>query len=159
MSIKSRPMLASEYSDYLAYFVPDYAAEIETNYDLSHEDALNQAKREVAVDLPQGVETDGEVLLCLEDEAGKVVGYLWYTPNAEARSVFIKDFYVFPDLRGQGYGKAALRALEQTLKESGFDQIKLRVAADNVRALRVYEATGYRVTGMNMSKNIDPEPS
>ena len=137
MSIRSRPMLANEYPDYLEYFVPDYAAEIQSNYGLAHEDALDQAKSEVAADLPQGVDTEGEVLLCLEDEAGKVVGYLWYTPNA--RSVFIKDFYVFPDHQGQGYGKAALRALERTLKESSFNQIKLRVAADNVRALRVYE--------------------
>lgn len=141
-------MLACEHPDYLEYFVPDYAAEIQTNYGVTHEDALDQAKSEVAADLPQGVKTDGEVLLCFEDEADKVVGYLWYRSNADARSVFINDFYVFPDHRGQGCGKAALQALERTLKESGFDQIKLRVAADNVRGLQVYESAGYRVTGM-----------
>ena len=47
-----------------------------------------------------------------------------------------------------------MEAFESHLKGKGFEQIKLRVAADNARARHVYEVTGFRVTGVNMSKAI-----
>ena len=111
-----RPMRDEEYAAYLNYFIADYAAEIATNYALSPEAALAQAQREIAEDLPDGVNTHGQALRCLFDEIDgteKRVGYLWYKPDAEIRS-----------------------------------------AGDNPRARRLYEVTGFRVTGINMSKNI-----
>ena len=44
--------------------------------------------------------------------------------------------------------------LESDLRAGGFTQIKLRVAGDNDRARHVYEVSGFRVTGINMSKTI-----
>ena len=41
--ISLRPMRADEYSAYLDYFIPDYAAEIIANYDLSPAEARLQA--------------------------------------------------------------------------------------------------------------------
>jgi hypothetical protein len=58
-------MLDSEYPAYLDYFIPDYAAEISANYGLSSLEALAQAKREIADGLPHGVDTTGQVLLCV----------------------------------------------------------------------------------------------
>lgn len=62
-----RPMLQDEFSSYLDYFIPDYAAEISTNYGLSNPEAVVQAKREIAKDLPNGPDTSGQVLLCITD--------------------------------------------------------------------------------------------
>lgn len=152
-----RPMRDEEYAAYLNYFIADYAAEIATNYALSPEAALAQAQREIAEDLPDGVNTHGQALRCLFDEIDgteKRVGYLWYKPDAEIRSAFICDFYIFPSLQGQGLGKQAMASFEHELKNLGIRQIKLRVAGDNPRARRLYEVTGFRVTGINMSKNI-----
>ncbi|MGF6174528.1 GNAT family N-acetyltransferase [Ensifer sp. 4252] len=155
--ISFRPMLESEYAGYLAYFIPDYAAEIAANYGLSDADALAQATGEIAEDLPQGVDTPGNVLLCLMDSAStEHVGYLWYRPDAKARSAFISDFHILPDHQGKGLGKLAIEAFEAELSAKGFGQIKLRVAEDNRRARHVYEATGFRVTGTNMSKTLKP---
>jgi len=70
------------------------------------------------------------------------------------RSIFIKDFHIFVPHQGKGFGKQALHALEAELAQAGFEQIKLRVAEDNKRAKHVYGATGFRVTGVNMSKII-----
>lgn len=67
---------------------------------------------------------------------------------------FIMDFSIFPAYQGQGFGKQALIALEQELKRQGFQQIKLRVAPDNKRARHVHEATGFQVTGINMSRPL-----
>ncbi|TIN27484.1 MAG: GNAT family N-acetyltransferase [Mesorhizobium sp.] len=150
-------MCDSEYPAYLDYFITDYATEISANYGLSGPQALAQAKQEIANDLPHGINTPDEVLLCIlsqTPEAESVVGYFWYRADPASRSVFIKDFYIFAAHQSKGFGKQALYALETELAQAGFEQIKLRVAEDNKRAKHVYEVTGFRVTGVNMSKTI-----
>ena len=152
--IKLRPMLTQEYAGYLAYFLPDYALEITANYDLSPRDALAQAKQEIATDLPDGVETKGQVLLSILDLDEGLVGYLWYKPDLKAKSAFIYDFHILPPFQGKGLGKAALKALEALLLEQGITQIGLRVAADNARAQGLYRSAGFRTTGVNMIRRI-----
>ena len=96
-------------------------------------------------------------MLCVinhASDAESVVGYLWYRPDLATRSAFIKDFHIFAPHQGKGFGKQVLNALEAELVRAGFDQIKLRVAQDNKRAMHLYEVTGFRVTGVNMSKTI-----
>lgn len=155
--ITLRPMHENEYPGYLEYFIPDYAQEIASNYALSADDSLARAKQEIAADLPEGVNTPGHLLLCLveqRDNASRHIGYLWYKPDAVMRSVFIYDFHIFNAYQGQGLGKQALRAFEQEMLNKDFEQIRLRVAGDNERARHVYEAIGFGVTGINMSKTL-----
>ena len=61
---------------------------------------------------------------------------------------------MYEKFRGNGFGKAAIVALEQELPKIGVTQIKLRVAFDNPRALGLYEKLGFMVTGHNLSKNL-----
>ena len=155
-----RPMRSNEYSAYLEYFIPDYAAEIASNYGLSESASFVQAKREMAAELPEGVNTSGQVLLCVVDQSDaseQHVGYLWYKPDAKTHSVFICDFHILAAYQGKGLGKQALKVLEIELKGKGVEQIRLRVAANNHRARHVYEDTGFRVTGVNMNKIIASE--
>lgn len=157
--IQLRPMRESEYTAYLDYFIPDYAAEISANYGLSEGAALEQAKREVADDLPDGVNTVGQTLQCLVEASASSethVGYLWYKADTAKRSAFIFDFHILPAFQGKGFAKKALEALEDELKAADIRQIKLRVAGNNGRARHVYEAFGFGVTGINMSKAITP---
>jgi ribosomal protein S18 acetylase RimI-like enzyme len=155
--IRLRPMRKGEFADYLAYFIPDYAAEISVNYDLDLATAAARAEAEAAASLGQGAETPGQVLLCLVKGEGEApaLGYLWCRPDADSGSVFISDFYVVPEHRGKGYGRAALNALEEMFAGPDYGELRLRVAADNPGARRLYEAAGYRVTGINMRKALD----
>ena len=155
--ITLRPMREDEYPGYLDYFITDYAREITTNYRLSADESQARAKQAIADDLPEGVNTPGQVLLCLmtrQDNTDRLVGYLWYKPDAARRSVFIYDFHIFNACQGLGLGKLALQVFEDAMREQGFEQIGLRVAGDNARARHVYEATGFHVTGINMSKRL-----
>lgn len=70
------------------------------------------------------------------------------------RTVFICDFHIFEPSQGKGLGKQTLNALEQDLRDKGFDQIRLRVAGDNARARLIYETCGFGITGFNMSKTL-----
>ncbi|MEJ5064455.1 GNAT family N-acetyltransferase [Erwinia sp. MYb375] len=155
--ITFRSMSEDEYLAYLDYFIPDYAAEIGSNYGLTQQDALARAKQEISESLPDGVNTQGQALLCLMVQSGKSnkhVGYLWYKPDTMMRTVFIYDFHIFNTCQGQGLGKEALRAFEHYVHEKGCEQIRLRVAGDNARARHLYESSGFGVTGVNMSKTI-----
>ncbi|WP_226570208.1 GNAT family N-acetyltransferase [Mangrovibacter yixingensis] len=155
--IEFRPMREYEYPGYLEYFITDYAREISANYKLTPDDALARANKEIAESLPGGVKTSGHVLVCLishSDDSEKHIGYLWYKPDAIMRSVYIYDFYIFDTCQGQGLGKHALWEFEHEMQKQGFTEIRLRVAGDNERARHVYEAVGFGVTGINMSKSI-----
>lgn len=153
--IHLRPMQVSEFPDFLAYFVTDYAEEISANYDQDIGTARARAEQEVGKDLAQGVETPGQNLMCIirdGDESNAPIGYLWCKPETPGQTVFISDFYVFPDHRGKGYGKSALMALEAMFTKTGHNELRLRVAAENEKAQRLYTAMGYTITGINMRK-------
>jgi len=152
-----RPMRSDEFPVWLDYFLPDYATEIAANYKLSAAAPLEQAKREIAIDLPDGPQTEGQELLCILDREAndeRLIGYLWYRPIHDTRSVFINDFHILNAEQGKGLGKQALALFEGKMAEAGFVHIRLRVAADNGRALHVYKDGGFGVTGINMSKRI-----
>lgn len=155
--ISFRSMTEKEYPDFLEYFISDYADEIQTNYRLSPADSLVRATKEISETLAGGVNTDGQVLLCLVDKSDQTdrhIGYLWYKPDTTMSSVFIYDFHIFNSFQGMGLGKQTLRVFEKHLREKGFKEIRLRVAGDNARARHIYESCGFGVTGVNMNKSI-----
>ena len=153
-AITLRPMLADEFPSYRDYFVVDYADEIAENYGYTLEKSRIIAREELADDLPQTVNTPNHVLLCIENENGEMVGYLWYKLMDDGETAFGLDFIIFEPFRKKGYGKAAMGALEKQLSHTGVEQLKLRVAFYNKRALRLYENVGFSVTGYNMIKHI-----
>ncbi|MCE0799218.1 GNAT family N-acetyltransferase [Buttiauxella sp. S04-F03] len=150
-----KPMLSHDFLAFVDYFVVDYASEIASSYRLSEADALLQARRETEASFPDGEKSAGQVVLCItQTHLGEEqhIGYLWYKPDSELKSIYINDFYLFPQFRGQGLGSEAMKCLEEQLIQQGYNQIKLRVAADNRRARQVYETNGFAVTGINMNK-------
>jgi ribosomal protein S18 acetylase RimI-like enzyme len=155
--ISFRSMTEKEYPDFLAYFISDYATEIQTNYRLSRADSLERATHEITETLVEGVNTHGHELLCIFNQfdlTDKHIGYLWYKTDTLMKSVFIYDFHIFDACQGMGLGKQTLCAFEDQLRDKGFKEIRLRVAGDNARARHIYESCGFGVTGINMNKSI-----
>ena len=155
--IQLRKMRADEFAGYVAYFVPDYAAEISSNYDVDMNTAQARAESAVEVDLGMGVETPGQDLLCATvegDQSDTPVGYLWCKPHSKEKAIFISDFCILPKYRGRGYGQSALIALERRYLDTGYGEIRLRVATDNKTAERMYLKAGYLPTGINMRRAI-----
>lgn len=146
-----RDMRVDECPAYLAYFLPDYAAEIGATFGLDAAAARARAEAEIQRDLPQGPETPGQRLLCI-DHQGALAGYLWLRP--EASGAFILDFHILPALQRRGLARKALAALQAELAAAGGSQIRLRVAPGNARAQAVYAAAGFHVTGLNMAKTF-----
>ncbi|MEZ8814994.1 GNAT family N-acetyltransferase [Vibrio cyclitrophicus] len=151
--IKLRPMTSSEYPAYCDYFIDDYSREIVENYGHSLDRAIELANQDLLRSFPNSLETNDHALLCVES-GSELVGYLWHSINAADKSTFIYDFFIFPNFRNNGYGKLAISVLESQLKSVGIEQIKLRVAYQNQRALKLYQEIGFAISGYNMSKKI-----
>ncbi len=154
-TISLRPMNADEFINFIDYFVPEYAVDLAASYDISNTKALERAQRAVVEYFPEGVETKGHVLLCIVDaDSSENLGFLWYQPKENDRSAFIYEFHILPAFQNKGLGKKSLAVLEKTLSKEGFKTIQLRVAPDNAGAKHVYDVSGFKVTGISMSKSI-----
>ena len=155
--VELREMRQEEYPDYCQYFIDDYSQEIAKNYGHSLDVSIELAKKDLHRCFPKGLEGNDHSLLCIDAEIDgelKLVGYLWHSVNISDKSTFIYDFFVSSEYRGCGYGTQSILALEAQLKTIGVNQIKLRVAYHNERALKLYKDVGFEVTGYNMSKKV-----
>lgn len=152
MPLLLRPLRPDEFPGYLAYFLPDYAAELVASYGLPPALAATRARAEIAADLPQGPRTPGQTLLAVIHPG--LIGYLWYAADPASQSAFLNDFHIFPSHQSKGHGTAALEALESLLRSQGLTHLRLRVAASNPRAHRLYLALGFQPTGTNMAKAL-----
>ena len=151
--ITLRPLHTDEFPAFAAYFVPDYAAEIVANFGIPLTDALIQAAQDLALDLPQGPDSPGEILMAIT-LSDHLIGYLFYAIDLTSQSAFIKDFHILPPYQSQGHGTAAIAALIALLKPQGITQLRLRVAAKNAAAHRLYTKLGFFPTGINMAKTL-----
>ena len=72
----------------------------------------------------------------------------------DSQTCFIWDIEVRVEARGQGYGRAALLALEQLALDLGYDAIGLHVFGANTVARELYLTSGYIETDVSMVKAI-----
>jgi len=151
-----RNLSTTEFADYRAYFVADYAREIISNYAETPARAEAIASADMDENFPAGVPAGANELVGIDwivDEVSTHVGYLWYTIDGPERSAFICDFYILAAQRSRGDGQLIIDLLEAQLL-AGVKQLQLRVAHDNQRALRLYQEIGFFITGHNMLKRL-----
>ncbi len=71
------------------------------------------------------------------------IGYIAVTPAKDGNVLFLSKFYVRARERGRGYGKKALRFIEDFARRGGFPKIALTVNKNNSAAIRAYEKMGF----------------
>jgi len=156
--IRLVPMLESELDAYLEKSIPNYAAEnVQAGY-WSEEEALERSRKAFNNLLPEGLKSKGQHLFQVEDaESNERVGIIWLNARTDiARpSGFIYDIEMDEKLRGKGYGKQTMLAIEEKARELGLKSIGLHVFAHNAVAKGLYEKIGYEVKSLNMVKELD----
>ena len=83
-------------------------------------------------------------------EEGKIVGVALatYSPSAElGRVLDINDFWVEPDARRKGIGRALARKLLDEAKKDAIDMIALEVLPTNKIAAKFWKALGFKDHG------------
>ncbi len=69
----------------------------------------------------------------------------------------VNDFYVLPEARRQGYGRAMVQWLLAHLDSLGVEQIDLDVRRDNPDALAFWQAQGFGIALYRLRQYRDPE--
>ncbi len=115
------------------------------------EEALAAARARHAETWAQGPATAGHFLRRIVDREGIAHGSCWYAlaPRGEA---YLYDIFIEEDARRRGFGRAALRAIEEELRRAGCRQLWLNVFAANEGAVRFYERCGYQLGTMHFAK-------
>jgi ribosomal protein S18 acetylase RimI-like enzyme len=152
--ITLRPMSESEYQRLRAAIFEDYAHETANVRSISLEEGRAVAARQFADLLPDGLASQGHHFWRIADDVADDVGDLWVFVDGGKQHAFIYFVGIDEPHRGHGYSKAAMLALESTVKPLGATHIDLNVFGDNTTAIHLYESLGYHPTAMNMRKEI-----
>ncbi len=97
-----------------------------------------------------------ERLWVLED-GSEVCGFVWaalITTMIDRCLGYIKNVYVSPQWRGQGYGQKLLSIAEQWCRDAGAEKAALDASVNNEEAMAFYQRAGYQVTRLRMEKPI-----
>ena len=87
----------------------------------------------------------------IAEDGGAPIGFVFcILGDRGRRTAHITDFYVRPEARGQGIGRALLAALIEPAREAGLNHVSLEVLLRNADARRFYERLGFAPVDMFM---------
>jgi GNAT superfamily N-acetyltransferase len=98
---------------------------------------------------------------------GMAIWFLNFSTWTGRNGIFLEDFYVRPEARGRGIGRALISELAGIAHRSGYGRVEWSVLDWNETALRFYrsvgavpmdEWTGYRLSGADLSSLADAVP-
>jgi ribosomal protein S18 acetylase RimI-like enzyme len=85
------------------------------------------------------------------ESGADVVGYALYRPEVD--HVYLRQFYVRPEYRRRGFGRAALEWLGRNAW-SGTPRLRIDVLVGNVQALAFWRAAGF--TEYSLTMEMEP---
>ena len=152
------PMTEAAFATFCERLNREYAREQVEAGTWSADEALEKAAADTARHLPDGLRTANHYLFTLrDDETGEEVGEIWFSVDTSGvqLSAFILEFEIDETMRGKGYGRRALVALDAKAREMGIRKMGLHVFAHNHVAKGLYDKMGFKVTGYQMSKDVE----
>ncbi len=160
MSVRLRRLREDEWPAFVEDSKHQYAGDMVENGGLSPEAAAEKAERDFVETLPDGLGTEGHFIFVVEDAAsGEAIGRLWFAIREMwgERVAYLYDVYLDEGVRGRGFGRAAMRALETEVREHGLARISLNVFGGNRAARGLYASLGYNETAVWMSKDLSSD--
>ena len=149
------PMTQPEFDAFLERLIPEYAADnVRAGY-WSEDEALEKSRRQTESLLSQGLQTKDHYLYTLYDNE-IAVGLVWLRAELDrlVKVGFIFDVEINEEFRGKGYGRHVMLLVEEKARELGIQRMGLHVFAHNEVAKNLYERIGYKVSSMNMHKDL-----
>jgi ribosomal protein S18 acetylase RimI-like enzyme len=147
-------MTEVEYGAFRAVLDEHYARDTARARDIPLEEARVVTERQVAELLKDGLATEGHHLWRIVSQHNGPVGDLWVFVDPAKCWAFIYDIEINEQYRGQGYGKAAMLAVESAVRRMGAAHIDLNVFGYNTPARRLYEGLGYEPFAIGMRKAL-----
>jgi ribosomal protein S18 acetylase RimI-like enzyme len=145
-------MTQPEFDAFLKRSIPEYAEDKVRAGNWTEAESLERSRKEFEELLPQGLNSKDNFLYTLHNE-NEAVGLIWMKTFLPDRA-FIYEVYIEERFRGKGYGKSIMLMLEDKAREMGVKSLGLHVFGSNRIARNLYEAIGYEITNVNMSKTL-----
>lgn len=139
------PMTDERFQSFVEHSEAAFADDLVASGRYAREDAAAESRRQMRLELPQGLATPGQELFTASVD-GAEVGYLWLgMRRRDGRPhAFVLDIEVAEDQRRLGYGRALMHAAEREARRLGADSLGLHVFGFNTGAIELYESLGYR---------------
>jgi len=153
-NVRLDPMSEADYRSWRERAVAAYAADHVAAGNWTAEESLARSEAEFRQYLPEGLSSPGQYLWTVRADDGSGVGILWVGTQRRPGQAFIYDIEIDDSRRGQGFGKAAMLALEDWARSNGIASIALHVFGHNETARRLYRGLGYVETNVNMQKDL-----
>lgn len=123
------------------------------------EDAEKSADEELAGLFPDDDLREGhELYIVREDDApegGDPIGHLWIGVLRQmSNTLFIYDIEIRPAAQGRGLGRAVMAFAEERARALGCTSVALHVFGGNEAAIGLYRSLGYKVTDLNLRKDL-----
>lgn len=94
----------------------------------------------------------------IEDESGKIIGYLWVPFCEDAASGFafadIQDIYIEQEYRGQGIASKLFNYAEKNAMQSGAKVIRSGTGCENIASVELHKKNGYYVYRYEFEKEL-----
>ncbi|HVV28642.1 MAG TPA: GNAT family N-acetyltransferase [Rhizomicrobium sp.] len=90
-------------------------------------------------------------IMLIAEEEGRALGWVFaheahgelFIAEPERRHGFLAEIFVLPEARGKGLGRRLIEGVEAWSRERGHKLVTIAVLAQNARAIRAYQASGY----------------
>jgi ribosomal protein S18 acetylase RimI-like enzyme len=149
---KLEPIQQEDFERFLEREIRGYAEGHVRNGNWPSEGAIDRSRKEFENLLPDGIHSQDQFVWSIIDEENGKVGVLWV--QVKDQKAFIYDFVIDEAMRGKGYGKQALIAMDELLKAMNVESVGLHVFGDNITAQELYKKMGYQITGIHMKKEL-----
>lgn len=149
-------MSQKEFDAYYPGALKHLAEELSLARDISHDEALDLARKSFDSLLPNGdVKAPDQFLYTLHADGIKVgVLHFGIRRDRKAPYVYIWDIIIDQDQRGKGFGKQVMQAIEEQVIKLGHSRIALNVFGHNTPAVSLYKKMGYQPSSITMVKVI-----
>nr|WP_236571123.1 GNAT family N-acetyltransferase [Microbacterium hydrocarbonoxydans] len=143
--VELQPMTQERFVAFAAASEAAFAADLVASGRYSEEEARTESRRQMALELPDGLDSSGQELFTARVDDAEV-GVLWIGIRERDGHVhvFVLDIEVAAEHRRRGYGRAMMLATEHEARRLGAESIGLHVFGFNEGAIRLYEGLGYR---------------
>lgn len=153
--VQLKPMSEPSLTDFMSTLKTRYTLNRQQSNLLSEAEAIAFTERQWTNILPDGTATAGHHFLHIQNESGNTpIGSTWIQIDLTNHAAFIFEIIVQSSSRGQGFGRAALKAIQSFAKEQGCNKLGLNVFASNTIAKNLYRSLGFEEVSTDMIKSI-----